>query len=118
MNLKSGVVANVRFSQIKKKLGWKAIDVPTSGATVTAGFTPINKVTKKKASKTGNARVKRARKASTHKEDTQDDEEGSGDAEAKEDNSDEIKHEDGGKGYVTIDHKTCEYSKTTLTKES
>lgn len=118
MNLKSGVVASVRFGQIKKKLGWKTSDVPTSGAIVTNGFTPINKVTKKKTCATGSARVKRACKASAHEEDAQDDEEGSGDAEAKEDNSDQIKHGDEGKGYVTNAHHSCEFSKTTLTKES
>lgn len=104
MSLKNGGVASVRFGQIKRKLGWKTSDVTSGGATVTTsftGFTAINKVTKKKASATGSARVKRARKASAYEGDSEDDEVCPGDAKAKGDHSDETKQEDEGKAYVT-----------------
>lgn len=105
MSLKSGGVASVRFGQIKRKLGWKTSHVTSGGATVTTGFTGFTankKVTKKKASATGSAHVKRARKASAYEGDSEDDAVCPGDAKAKGDNSDEINQEHEGKGYVTI----------------
>lgn len=121
MSLKNGGVASVRFGQIKRKLGWKTSDVTSGGATVTTsfnGFTAINKVTKKKASATGRARVKRARKAPAYEGDSQDDEVCPGDAKAKGYHSDEIKEGDEGKGYVTTAQHSFKFLDNEIDKKS
>ena len=125
MSLKNAGVATVRFGQIKKKLGWKSGDTATAGASVTSSFSTIDKVTKRKATTTGSARVKRAQKASANGEDAIDDEEESGDVdnkldaedEMKDDAADEIKHKDAGQRYVKKAHKASNTSQKNTDKE-
>ena len=113
MGLKSGGVASVRFGQIKRKLGWNSDNAAatTTGSQSTSGLTPSNKVTKRKAPVSGSPRGKRARKAPVGDEkEAQDDEEGSGDADSKDDISGIIKLENDGQGYVNNTYNACQYS--------
>ena len=102
----------MRFGQIKRKLGWNSGNgaATTTGSQSTSGLTPSNKVTKRKAPVSGSPRGKRARKAPVgDEEEAQDDEEGSGDADSKDDISDIIKLENDGQGYVNNTYNACQY---------